>query len=210
MSTKSRFTGEWGWDPPYDYANEKCSTNYYVWTIRCRSTQVFQQTISQKGMIRTICTFLSKILGLTFCSLSYLTHCFSLSVCSLPRVGAKQMEQKGPPGILASPVRPALKEKLEIGPHHWTPDLYLQDLPKHSRTNSYYSSNINSYSNDTSSWLRLPILWFLQSTDHWGGNTALCLAQWSYLTFFFNTKMEETMLETVISGSVWNFWLNVI
>lgn len=65
--------------------------NYYVWTIRHRSAQIFQQTISQRRLIRTTCTFVSKIFGLTFFSPSYLTLFFI--ICLLAVLSGSQADR---------------------------------------------------------------------------------------------------------------------
>lgn len=177
--------------------------------MRYRSTQVIQQTISQRGLIRTTCTFVSKIFSLTLKSPA-LWPFFSLSICSPTCAGANQTEKKGQPDILVSTVRPALKKKIQIGPCHWTQTrevgthFYHQDSPVHLRTSSYYSSNINNYTNNKSSQLMFLLLLFLQSTDHWGGNTSLCLVQWSHLASF-SAEREKTTLETFICESVQTF-----
>ena len=101
------------YDPLYNYDNEKCWTTYindYVWTIRYRSTQVFQQTISQRGLIGTTCTFVSKIFGLRFCSPRFLTLFFI--ICLLATLCESQPDQaKGATRYFGIPSQTSPEEK---------------------------------------------------------------------------------------------------
>lgn len=138
MTTKSRFTGElrpfiqlWQWKI-LDNAHKLWCVNYKVQKHPSLSADSFSKGVDQNNLYICVQDLWSDIL---FSQLS--DPFFSLFVCLLPCAGANQTKQKGQPGILAFPVRPALKKKIEIGPCHWTPDqgaVYLSLPSRFART----------------------------------------------------------------------------
>lgn len=101
-----------------------------------------------EGLIRTTCTFLSKIFGLTFCSPSSLTLFFFFIICLLAVLWRSQAYGvEGSPAILAHPVTfPEGKQVHATG-------LQVREVlpplpPGFIPIKSYYGSNINNSINN--------------------------------------------------------------